>query len=246
MDHSLNLENLSVSYGENKVLKDITFSMNTGKLVGIVGPNGSGKSTLLKSILGLIPIDSGDVEFCGEPLSKVRKRIAYKPQSSQIDWDFPITVRDTVLLGTYPKLGLFNRPGEKEKARAMNCLEEVGMEEYSKRQINELSGGQQQRVFLARALAQQAECFFLDEPFVGIDASSEAIMMDTLRELRDKGKTIFVVHHDLMKIENYFDDMILINKKLIAAGPVKEVFTPKIMEEAYKTPLSLPQNWEVK
>lgn len=245
MSKSLKIKNLSVSYGENNVLRDINFSIKTGNLVGIVGPNGAGKSTLIKAILKLIPADSGKVEFCQEPLNKVRKKIAYKPQSSQIDWDFPIKVKDTVILGTYPQLGLFKRPGKKEEIKAMECLEKVGMESYAERQINELSGGQQQRVFLARALAQDAECFFLDEPFVGIDAASEKIMVATLKDLRDKGKTIFVVHHDLMKVKDYFDQLILLNKDLIAAGSVKEVFRPKIMEKAYQASLSLPQDWEV-
>lgn len=245
MIQSLDIKNLSVSYGDNKVLDDINMSMDNGKLIGIIGPNGAGKSTFLKAALGLIPKDSGEVLFCGEPLNKVRTKIAYKPQSSLIDWDFPITVEDTVLLGTYPKLGLFKRPGQKEKDLAMECLEQVGMEDFSTRQINELSGGQQQRVFLARSLAQEAECFFLDEPFVGIDMASEKIMIDILKKLRDQGKTIFVVHHDLMKVGNYFDDVILLNKNLIAAGPVKDVFTPKLVEEAYGTQLSLPKSWEV-
>lgn len=246
MDKRLDIKNLSVSYGSNKVLEDINLTINAGRLVGIIGPNGAGKSTLIKAILELIPIDSGEIEFCGEPLNKVREKLAYKPQSLEIDWDFPITVEDTVLLGTYPRLGLFNRPGRKEKEQAMKCLEKVGMAEFAKRQINELSGGQQQRVFLARSLAQNAECFFLDEPFVGIDSSSEKIMINILRDLRDNNKTIFVVHHDLMKVASYFDDIILINKELIAVGPVEDVFKTKIIEEAYNTPLSLPKDWEVK
>lgn len=245
MSKSLDIENLNVSYGDNKVLQNINLSINTGRLVGIIGPNGAGKSTLIKAILGLIAIDSGTIQFCRESLNKVRKKIAYKPQSSQIDWDFPITVKDTVLLGTYPQLGLFKSPGKKERKRVVKALKKVGMKNYAEKQINELSGGQQQRVFLARALAQKAECFFLDEPFVGIDAASEKIMVNTLKKLRNRGKTIFVVHHDLMKVKNYFDDIILLNKKLIAAGSVKDVFKPKIMEKAYKVPLSLPQNWEV-
>jgi iron/zinc/copper transport system ATP-binding protein len=243
---SLDVENLSASYGETQVLENISFSMKAGRLVGIIGPNGSGKSTLLKGILGLIPLDTGEVKFCHEPLSKVRKRVAYKPQSSEIDWDFPITVIDTVLLGTYPKLGLFKRPGKRERDLAMKCLGKVGMADFAQRQISEMSGGQRQRVFLARALAQEAECFFLDEPFVGIDASSEEIIINNLKELRDLGKTIYLVHHDLTKVTSYFDDIILINKKLYGAGPVEDIFKKEIMEEAFGSSLSVFYNWEVK
>lgn len=246
MHKSLDVENLSASYGETQVLENISFSMKAGRLIGIIGPNGSGKSTLLKGILGLIPLDTGEVKFCHEPLSKVRKRVAYKPQSSEIDWDFPITVIDTVLLGTYPKLGLFKRPGKRERDLAMKCLGKVGMADFAQRQISEMSGGQRQRVFLARALAQEAECFFLDEPFVGIDASSEEIIINNLKELRDLGKTIYLVHHDLTKVTSYFDDIILINKKLYGAGPVEDIFKKEIMEEAFGTSLSVFYNWEVK
>ncbi|NLN84379.1 MAG: metal ABC transporter ATP-binding protein [Firmicutes bacterium] len=246
MHKSLDVENLSASYGETQVLENISFSMKAGRLVGIIGPNGSGKSTLLKGILGLIPLDTGEVKFCHEPLSKVRKRVAYKPQSSEIDWDFPITVIDTVLLGTYPKLGLFKRPGKRERDLAMKCLGKVGMADFAQRQISEMSGGQRQRVFLARALAQEAECFFLDEPFVGIDASSEEIIINNLKELRDLGKTIYLVHHDLTKVTSYFDDIILINKKLYGAGPVEDIFKKEIMEEAFGSSLSVFYNWEVK
>lgn len=246
MSKALKVKNLSVSYGKTQAIKDITFSMDTGRLIGIVGPNGSGKSTIIKAILDLVHIDQGEIEILGSSLNKVRKEIAYQPQHSNIDWDFPIIVKDTVLLGTYPKLGLFKRPGKKEKDWAMQCLEKVGMEDYSERQIGELSGGQQQRVFLARALAQKAECFFLDEPFVGIDVSSEEVIINILRELRDKGKTVFVVHHDLMKVESYFDDLIVVNKTLIGAGPVETVFQPGIMKEAYQDPLAMIRKFDGK
>ena len=245
MYKALDVQNLHVSYSGNQVLKDINLSIDTGKLIGIIGPNGAGKSTLIKAILGLIPIDKGEIQIDGEALNKVRKKIAYIPQRSDIDWDFPILVKDTVLLGTYPRLGLFNRPTKKDKDLAMECLVKVGMEDYANSQIGQLSGGQQQRVFVARALAQNAETFFLDEPFVGIDVSSEEIIINILRELRDEGKTVFVIHHDLTKVKDYFDDLILINKELIGSGSVDLIFKPKLMEAAYQGPLSFLKTVEV-
>ena len=176
MHKALNIENLNVSYQETQVLRDITFSIDTGKIVGIVGPNGAGKSTLIKAILGLTPIDSGEIHIYGNFLNQMRKKIAYVPQRAEIDWNFPILVKKTVLLGTYPQLGLFKRPKRKDKEWAHECLRKVGMEEYANSQIGELSGGQQQRVFVARALAQKADCYFFDEPFIGIDVTSENII----------------------------------------------------------------------
>jgi len=239
MKGTVNVSNLSVSFYGNEVVRNISFSFNTGNLIGIIGPNGAGKSTLLKAILGLIPKDSGEVEICGQPVKKVRKNIAYVPQRSNIDWDFPIVVRDTVLLGTYPKLGLFRRPKKSDKEWAYHCLEKVGMQKYSNRQISELSGGQQQRVFLARALAQKADFFFLDEPFVGIDAASEETIINILKELRNEGKTVFVVHHDLTKVEDYFNELILMNKELIESGPVQNVIRPELMTRAYSMDFNL-------
>lgn len=239
MESKISVNNLSVSYYGNEVVRDVSFSFEMGNLIGIVGPNGAGKSTMMKATLGLISKDSGTVEIGGESIDKVRKKVAYVPQRSNIDWDFPIVVKDTVLLGTYPNLGLFRRPGKREREWAMQCLEEVGMQDFANRQIAELSGGQQQRVFLARALAQKADYFFLDEPFVGIDVTSEEVIIKILKQLRDRGKTIFVVHHDLSKIETYFDDLILINKELYGAGPVSQVFQPENMEKCFKMNLSL-------
>lgn len=239
MPSTIQAKNISVSYYGKEVLNDVSFSFKTGNLIGILGPNGAGKSTLMKAVLGLIPRDSGEMILDGEPLNAVRKKIAYVPQRSNIDWDFPILVKDTVLLGCYPNLGLFRRPKKKDKEWAMECLAQVGMEAFANRQIGELSGGQQQRVFLARALAQQAHYFFLDEPFVGIDVASEEVIIGILRELRDEGKTVFVVHHDLGKVEHYFDELILINKKLYAAGPVERVFRLDLMEKAYKASFNM-------
>jgi|SRR5690625_1089615 len=238
-------ENIRVSYYENTVVRDVSFSFHTGNLIGIIGPNGAGKSTLIKAILGLVPRNRGKVFIEGEPVKNVRKKIAYVPQRSDIDWDFPITVRDTVLLGTYPNLKLLRRPGKTEKQWAYTCLEKVDMHHFSKRQIAELSGGQQQRVFLARALAQKADYFFLDEPFVGIDVASEQTIISILKNLRNEGKTVFVVHHDLTKVEDYFDELMLINKELIRFGPVQQVIQPELMMKAYGMDFSLFNKMEV-
>ena len=239
MQGTVNVSNLTVSYYGNEVIRNISFTFNTGNLIGIIGPNGAGKSTLMKAILGLIPRDSGKIGICGQPVKSIRKNIAYVPQRSNIDWDFPILVRDTVLLGTYPKLGIFRRPKKSDKEWAQHCLEKVGMQNFSKRQIAELSGGQQQRIFLARALAQKADFFFLDEPFVGIDVASEEMIIRILKNLRDEGKTVFVVHHDLTKVEDYFNELILINKELIESGPVQNVIRPELMTKAYSMDFNL-------
>jgi len=230
----IEVKHLTVSYFGNEVIQDVSFSFEIGKLVGIIGPNGAGNSTLLKAMLGLIAHNRGDVFIRGKKIEKFRKKIAYVPQRTSIDWNFPITVRDTVLLGTYPALGLFALPLKREKILADECLRKVGMDSYGDRQISELSGGQQQRVFLARALAQQADFLFLDEPFVGIDMASEKMIIDILHELRDWGKTIFIVHHDLTKVEQYFDEIILLNRKIIGAGPVREVMQQRLLSEAYQ------------
>ncbi|HEX6593138.1 MAG TPA: metal ABC transporter ATP-binding protein [Bacillota bacterium] len=245
MDKSVTVRHLHVSYYGKEVIRDITFSIERGKLVGIIGPNGAGKSTLIKAILGLIPTDRGAVTFFGKPIKEVRKKIAYVPQRSQIDWDFPITVQDTVLLGTYPRLGLFRRPSKADKKWAVKCLHEVGMEHFKNKQIGELSGGQQQRVFLARALAQRAEIFLLDEPFVGIDVASEKTIINILKQLRDEGKTVLVVHHDLAKVEDYFDDLILLNKELIQTGPVRDVFQQEYMTKAFQSDFPFMNKVEV-
>lgn len=239
MKQTIEVKNLNTSYYGKEALHEINFSFDTGKLIGIIGPNGAGKSTLIKSMLGLIKKEKGDVSFAGRTLKEARKQIAYVPQRASIDWDFPIVVLDVVLLGIYPKLGIFRRPSKKDRKWAYECLEKVGMEAHSKKQIGELSGGQQQRVFLARALAQQADFFFLDEPLVGIDVTSEEVIIRLLKDLRDEGKSIFVVHHDLTKVADYFDDLILLNKKLIKSGSVHTVLQPELMREAYEAQFSL-------
>ncbi|PIC63891.1 manganese transporter [Sporosarcina sp. P13] len=229
----ITVEHISVSYDGDEVVKDVSFSFEPSSLIGVLGPNGAGKSTLMKAMLGLIHKDHGSVKIGSKTVDEMRKQIAYVPQRSNIDWNFPIVVKDTVLLGTYPKVGILRRPRKADKEWAMECLKQVGMEEFANRQIGELSGGQQQRVFLARALAQKADYFFLDEPFVGIDVTSEEIIINILRDLREAGKVIFVVHHDLSKVKNYFDKLVLINKELIDAGPVNQVFQSGNMTKAY-------------
>lgn len=233
-DPAISIEDLHVSYFGNEAVTGVSLTVNTGNLVGIIGPNGAGKSTFLKAMLNLIPKDKGAVRVMGKSIAEVRKSIAYVPQRNDIDWDFPITVHDAVLIGTYPHLKLFRRPKKKDKEWAMECLQRVGMQEFSKRQIGELSGGQQQRVFLARALAQKADLFFLDEPFVGVDVSSEETIVNILKELCRQGKTVIVVHHDLSKANDYFNQLILLNKELISFGTVEEVFKPEVIAKAYK------------
>ncbi|WP_284141129.1 MULTISPECIES: metal ABC transporter ATP-binding protein [unclassified Virgibacillus] len=246
MEKALSVKDLHVSYYGKEVVRNISFSFDTGKLIGVIGPNGAGKSTLMKAMLGLIPKDKGTVIINGRPLKEVRKQIAYVPQRNNLDWDFPINVLDTVLLGTYPKLGFFHRPKKEHKQWAMECLQRVGMEAYSKKQIGELSGGQQQRVFLARALAQKADMFFLDEPFVGIDIGSEETIVRILKEIRDQGKTILVVHHDLSKAREYFQELILLNQELIEFGKVEDVLQPEQIAKAYQGQLSFLKELAVK
>lgn len=245
MTSAVEVRDLHVSYYGNEAIRDVTFSIEQGSMVGIIGPNGAGKSTLIKGILGLLKKDKGSVRFFGEELDKVRKRIAYVPQRSNIDWTFPITVMDTVLIGTYPSLGLFKLPRKREKALALESLSKVGLSEYRNRQIGELSGGQQQRVFLARALVQQPELLLLDEPFVGIDVASEETIVHILKELQQEGKTIVVVHHDLSKANSYFDQLLLLNKELIEYGDVGDVLNQEVMSKAYAHQLRFLEEVEV-
>lgn len=238
MNFALEVNDLFVSYNGVEAVQDVNFSIEKGNLVGIIGPNGAGKSTLVKALLELIPKDKGNIQVNGKSFKEYRKLVAYVPQRNNIDWDFPITVLETVLLGTYPKLGLFKRPSKAEKDWALECLQKVGMKEYSNRQIGELSGGQQQRVFLARAIAQKSDLLFLDEPFVGIDVLSEETIITILKELKSNGKTILVVHHDLSKVSSYFDQVILLNKKLVGFGDVKKVLHPEVLARAYSNQFS--------
>lgn len=233
-DTMIQVKNLNVHYSNKLALEDVTISIPTGQITGIIGPNGAGKSTLVKSMLGLIDYQ-GTVSFGKNKLEDIQKYIAYVEQRQDLDLTFPINVFDTVLLGTYPKLGLIKRPGKKEKRLAKEALETVDMQEYSEHQISELSGGQLQRVFIARAIAQQPEWFFLDEPFVGIDVVSEEVIIDVLKKLRDQGKSMVIVHHDLSKVTKYFDHLVMLNKKVIADGPVDQVFTKKYLGNIYGT-----------
>ncbi|QMT17314.1 metal ABC transporter ATP-binding protein [Planococcus maritimus] len=238
MTHALAIKNVTVSYHGRSAIEAIDLTLEQGNILGIIGPNGAGKSTLLKAILNLITIDSGSINILGGSLKENRNRIAYVPQRNQYDWDFPIHVMDAVLIGTYPSLGIFKRPKKSDKAWALECLEKVGLAQYANRQIGELSGGQQQRVFLARALAQKADLFFLDEPFVGIDIASEEMIVKLLKDLRDEGKTVVVVHHDLSKAKEYFDELLLLNKQLVQFGRPAEVLRPEVMRKAYESELA--------
>ncbi|MNM78995.1 High-affinity zinc uptake system ATP-binding protein ZnuC [compost metagenome] len=227
------IQNLSVAYQKKPVLRDISFEVPEGQLIGIIGPNGAGKSTLIKAALGLLPRLSGEVLIYGEPYAQQRKRIGYVPQRESIDWDFPTSALDVVMMGRYGHLGWFKRPGREERRLAMECLAKVGMTDYADRQISQLSGGQQQRIFLARALAQDASLYFMDEPFVGVDAATEKAIITLLNELKQQGKTVLVVHHDLNTVKEYFDWVVLLNVSLVAAGPVEQTFTTDLLQRTY-------------
>lgn len=230
---ALYVTQLTVNYDSTAVLWDIHFSVPKGAMVGILGPNGAGKSTLLKSILQMIDPLSGHVEFFGMPLKRARKKIAYVPQRSAVDWDFPITALEVVMMGLYAQKGLFSFCGKNEKHLAEKALAMVGMQAFALRQISELSGGQQQRVFIARALVQDADMYFMDEPFAGVDMTTEDAIVELLKNLQAQGKTLFVVHHDLNTAKQYFDMAILLNTSLIACGDVDDVLTEKNVTLAY-------------
>lgn len=231
---AVSIKNLTVSYGEKPVLWDVNMEIPEGRLAAVIGPNGAGKSTLLKAVLGLIPKVSGEVSFLGND-KIIKNKIGYVPQSESVDWDFPATVFDVVLMGRYGHLGLMKRPKKLDKEIAANAIKMVGMEDYSKRQIKELSGGQQQRVFLARALAQQADLYFMDEPFKGVDVQTERAIVDILKELKSAGKTVVVVHHDLQTVKNYFDWVTLLNVQLVANGSAADVFDSENVNKTYNT-----------
>jgi manganese/zinc/iron transport system ATP- binding protein len=236
---ALETHDLSVAYHGKPVLHGVDIEVPFGTLTGVMGPNGAGKSTLLKTIMGVVQADAGWVKLLDRPLDQVLGKIGYVPQRESVDWDFPVTVFDVALMGTYAGLGWFGRPGKAEKRRAMEALEQTGMAELSKRQIGELSGGQQQRTFLARALAQQAEVYLMDEPFAGVDAATERTMIELLGKMRDAGKAVIVVHHDLQTAERYFDRVLLLNLRVVAHGPTAEVFRPEILEQTYGGKLTL-------
>lgn len=235
----LEVHDLTVAYDNKPVLWNADFSIPKGKMVGIIGPNGAGKSTLLKSIMGLIPTSSGFVKIFDDSLKKVRHKVAYVPQKESVDWDFPATVLDVVEMGRYGKKSLFKRLNKEDKQIAIEALKKVKMLDFADRHISELSGGQQQRVFIARALAQEADLYFMDEPFAGVDMASEKAIVDILLELQKEGKTIFVVHHDLQSAMDYFDWMVLINKRIVGSGPIQEVFTTETLQNTYGGNLSM-------
>ncbi len=230
---ALEVEELSVNYHQTAVLWDISFALPTGSFIGIIGPNGAGKSTLLKAILGLIEPLSGSVHFFGAPLSEVRQKVAYVPQRSSVDWDFPMTAYDLVMMGRFSKMGLLKWASKADKEAALHALKLVEMEELSHRQIGELSGGQQQRLFIARALVQDADLFLLDEPFAGIDLATEKTLLELFSKLKSQGKTIVMVHHDLITAQKVFDWLVLLNTCLIAAGPTGEVLTSQNLAKTY-------------
>lgn len=227
------LDNVKVAYHKKPVLQDISLQVPEGKLIGIIGPNGAGKSTLIKTILGLVPRASGDISIYGKDYKDQRTRIGYVPQRGSVDWDFPTSPLDVVLMGRYGRIGLLKRPKKADVEMAKAALAKVGMLDYAKRQISQLSGGQQQRVFLARALCQNADIYFMDEPFAGVDAATERAIMTLLAELKEKGKTVLVVHHDLQTAEDYFDWILLLHLRKIAFGPAENVFTIENLQKTY-------------
>lgn len=240
----ITVKNLTISYHKKPAIKGINLNIEPGSVIGIIGPNGAGKSTLLKGMLGLLPIDTGEIKIFGEDIALSRKRISYIPQREQFDWDFPINVEELVTMGRYAHLPLIGNPKKGDREIVQQVLKKVEMDKYSKRQIRQLSGGQQQRVFLARALAQQSDIYFLDEPFVGVDAKTELAIFGLMQELRQNGKTLLVVHHDLSMVKDYFDKLILINQTLIAFGESQKVFTKELLNKTYGGRLTILQKTE--
>ncbi len=229
----LKVEGLTAAYRDEPVLWDVSFEVPQGELVAVVGPNGAGKTTLLKVVMGLMEPAAGRALVYGKPFEKARQWVGYVPQRGSVDWDFPTSALDVAQMGLYGKLGWFRRPGSKEREKAMECLEKVGIAHLADRQISQLSGGQQQRVFLARALAQDARLYLTDEPFAAVDYKTERAIVALLRELKAQGSTVIVVHHDLATVPDYFDRVVILNKRLVAEGPVSEVFTKENVSEAY-------------
>lgn len=230
---ALDITDLTVAYHEHPVLWDIDLTVPNGVLMAIVGPNGSGKTTLIKAMLGLVQPAAGQVRIYGRPYADQRQLVGYVPQRNSVDWDFPTSVLDVVMMGRYGALGWCRRPGRVERERARAALEQVAMADFAQRQINQLSGGQQQRVFLARALVQDAQIYFMDEPFQGVDALTERAIVTLLQELRAAGKTLIVVHHDLQTVTEYFDWVMLLNVRRIASGPVADCFTDHNLRLTY-------------
>lgn len=240
-DTPLAISGLTVSYGEKPAVFSVDATFEAEAMTAIIGPNGAGKSTLLKAALGVIPRLSGEIAVFGQPIEKARDRIAYVPQRASVDWDFPTTVIDVVLMGLYRRLGLLGRLRANHAETARACLDRVGMADFADRQIGQLSGGQQQRVFLARALAQDADLYLLDEPFAGVDAATEKAIIDVLKALKAQSKAVVCVHHDLATVRDYFDHVFLINVRKIAEGPVGETFTSENLQATYGGRLATAQ-----
>ncbi len=233
------IQDLTVAYHRKPVIWDVDLEIPEGKLVGIVGPNGAGKSTLIKACLNLVPRTSGEVSIYGSTYEKARKRVGYVPQRESVDWDFPVSALDVVAMGTYGTLGWFRRVNKRSKSLAMQALDRVGLAEYADRQISQLSGGQQQRTFLARALVQDADIYFMDEPFAAVDAATERAIVELLKDLQRRGKTCLVVHHDLATVSQYFDWTVLLNMRVVASGPTEAVFNQGNLHKTYGGTLSL-------
>jgi manganese/zinc/iron transport system ATP- binding protein len=230
---AIEVADLTVAYGEKPVLWDVDLDVPPGSLTAIVGPNGAGKTTLIKAVLGLVRPAAGRALVLGRPYTEIRRAVAYVPQRGSVDWDFPADVLDVVLMGRYGHLGWFRRPGRADRQAALDALGQVEMDSFAHRQISQLSGGQQQRVFLARALVQDAEVYVMDEPFQGVDATTERAIVELLRSLRARGRTIVAVHHDLQTVPEYFDRVALLNVRLVASGPVEDVFTEENLRRTY-------------
>ena len=239
----LKVNHLSVAYDDTVVLKDVSFQIEQGTMTAIVGPNGAGKSTLVKAMLGLVPLVEGTIEltldaktvsaYGGAKTNSIYNHIAYVPQTSAVDWDYPITVFEVVLMGTYRRLGWFKRPGKHEREEVAKALQTVGMLDYAQRSISQLSGGQQQRVFLARALVENQEVYLLDEPFKGIDKTTESVLVKIMKEMQLAGKTLLIVHHNLQTLETYFDQVLCVNRRLVGMGPVRDIVGSPILDETY-------------
>ena len=236
---ALEVQGLTASYDHEAVVRDVSFSVEPGDLVGIVGPNGAGKSTMIKAIVGAHSADRGDVRVFGDRGKKAVRRITYVPQHETIDFDFPVTVYDVVKQGRYGHVGLIGRLSQDDRDAIDEALDFVGMQDYVDRQIGELSGGQRQRVFLARALAQRGDVYLLDEPFVGVDAATETAIVDVLRRLQEQGRAVMVVHHDLATVEEYFDKLLLMNVEVIAYGDVEQTFSAELLQETYGGQLTI-------
>lgn len=235
----LSIADLTVAYHRKPVLWDVDYECPSGELIGILGPNGAGKSTLIKAAMGVVPCASGQCYFWGKSYRAARERIGYVPQRESVDWDFPVNGLDVVAMGLYGEIGWFKPVRRAHRERAMEALQHVGMGEFAERQIRQLSGGQQQRVFLARALVQNADLYFMDEPFGGVDAATEQAIFALLQELRQRGKTILVVHHDLQTVRDYFDSVLLLNTRVVATGPVPTTFTDENLRKTYGGRLTL-------